>query len=120
LFSPCKRPKLFVEAKASSGSSPFAIRPSSLDAGASTSVVRAETKRLGSGASTSVAKLGFLGRVYQCRNVAYPQSMVVWRVKQRQTKLDAGASRSCHMISVSEVESCGGGGEPKAMMFALR
>jgi len=24
------------------------------------------------------------------------------------------------MISVSEVESCGGGGEPKAMMFALR
>jgi hypothetical protein len=80
LSSPCKRPKLFVEAKAGSGSSPFSIRPSSLDVGASTSIVRAENISLGSGESTSTDKPGVLGQVYQHCNVAYPQSTAVWRV----------------------------------------
>jgi hypothetical protein len=101
-------------------------------AGASTSDVQSESLGLGSTTSKSALRPGFFGRVYQRRKLRKHHSSAVWRVKQGQTKPDAGTSQSREKVAVSsmigeedtslasEEMLCGGEGEPKVLQLANR
>jgi hypothetical protein len=132
LLFPIKRPKILIKAKAGSVLRPIPTPHFSLGASASTSAVQSESLGLGSAISKSAFRPGFSGRVYKHRKLRNHQSSAIWKVKQGQTKPDAGTSQSREKEAVSSMVGeedtspaseevlCGGEGEPTVLQLANR